>query len=150
MAVALHEKAVNLLDHEVNPRRVLHSIQAEVLLSYYFYRRGTLIEAKAHAASAASLATGSGLASIYELGVENQPYLELEVMTNGEASYLPSPRNIPETGELINCFWAVYILEQQLTSASTTSHSTSLFDAAQLVVDCPWPLEYHSYREVRR
>ena len=134
------------MDNESNPRRLLHSVQAEVLLAYYFYRKGILIEAKNHAAAAASFVTASGMQSL--LSVAKQPLRELEVLEDGKASYLPPARNIPETGELINGFWAVYNVANQLASVSATADCTAIFDAPHLLIDCPWPLDNMSYRDV--
>ena len=147
LRVALHQRSTMIMNHETNARRVLHSVQAEILLAFYFYRRGTLIEAKVHAAAAASFVTGTGMQGIHS--IIEEPPRELEVVGNGHASYLPPPRNVPETGELINGFWEAYLIANQLASVSTTADCTEIFDAPHLLINCPWPLDTRSYREVR-
>lgn len=72
---------------------------------------------------------------------------ELSVFENGDASYLPTARNVPETGELINGFWAVYDLSLQLEVMSTIAHDKSTAIISQ--IDCPWPSTVELYREVR-
>ena len=146
LKVALYQRSITLIDGELNPRRILQSVQAEVLLSCYFYRRGILIEAMNHAATAASFVTASGMHGM--LSMEQQPPRELEVLADGRASYLPAPRNVPETGELIDGFWSVYIVANQLAFASTTAICADVFDAPHLLIGCPWPLHEAVYRDV--
>lgn len=143
LAAALHDRAVNLIRQETNARRVLHILQAEILLAYYYLRQGILIEAQIHANTAASIARGSGLHGAY--AAERQAPRELWVSAR-ESSYLPAPRNAPESGELINGFWATYVLVQHMTSFSPTLDND--YGMSALQIDCPWPLSTQSYRDV--
>jgi len=47
-----------------HPDKIIHTLQAEVLLAYYFLRTGMLLEAKHRTGSAVSLALGAGLHKI--------------------------------------------------------------------------------------
>ena len=142
--MALHDRATDLIADEANPRRILHILQAEVLLAYYFMRQGTMMEARTHTGNAASLARGAGLQTVHAAG--SPPRAPLVVLQGGYISHLPAGRNTPETGEMINGFWAVYVLVQHLGMLDSDVENT--YGLSNLRIDCPWPLDASSYRDV--
>jgi len=144
LAATLHERASNIFKEETNTRRILHILQAEVLLAYYFLRRGVLIEARIHAGNAVSIVRGSGMETIGTADQKSLPPLTFSI--DGLTSYLPSARNIPEIGESINGFWAVYVLVRHLAVLDPVVDND--YGLSDLRVDCPWPLDSVSYRIV--
>ncbi|KAJ6605617.1 hypothetical protein B0H10DRAFT_2195488 [Mycena sp. CBHHK59/15] len=58
---AVHCAATDLLHSHLHPHSFLHTLQAEVLLSHYFFRTGHFLEARSHTATAVALALGGGL-----------------------------------------------------------------------------------------
>ncbi|KAF5369632.1 hypothetical protein D9615_010228 [Tricholomella constricta] len=107
-----------------HPNRVLHSIQAEILLSYYYLKNGKLIEGKHRADVALSLALAADLHRIRSPG-----------LASSTESMIPPPADAVEEGERIDAFWAVLVLNNYWT-AIQGSHS-ALQNGA---VDTPWPM----------
>ncbi|KAJ7229231.1 hypothetical protein C8J57DRAFT_192035 [Mycena rebaudengoi] len=58
---ALRSAATDLAASRPHPQAVLHTIQAEVLISHYFFQTGRFVEAQAHAGTAVALVLGSPL-----------------------------------------------------------------------------------------
>ncbi|KAJ7851577.1 hypothetical protein B0H13DRAFT_2674144 [Mycena leptocephala] len=119
-------KALSFAASELTPKSFLHTIQAEVLLSHFFFRTGHFLEARAHTATAVALALGGGLHQIRSL---NHP-------------------DIPE-GERINGFWAVFVLQKNLSVALEPAMGVcGVFETNNGVqIDIPWPLEMDDYRQ---
>lgn len=145
MLRALADTATNLsTDH---PQRYMQTIQAEILLSYYFWRIGRCLEAKYHAQGAASLALGCGLNKTMSANPSTLP--DISVGSHG-LIVLPDAYDETEQGERINGFWATVMLCKNL--AVTLEQPTSVcgsFEAPGLQIDTPWPLDMESYKEVR-
>ncbi|KAF5372112.1 hypothetical protein D9758_005031 [Tetrapyrgos nigripes] len=152
---ALRDTAVELcsISHgEVNPypmqrSLMLQTIQAEVLLSHYFFRTANITEAKRHASSAASLALASNLHRVWPTSTASTP------PTPGtQASSYPGVTgagpDAVEEGERINGFWAVFVLYRNLAVAvDPPSEVCGVFDAPGMQIDTPWPLDMENYKE---
>ncbi|KAG6830373.1 hypothetical protein H0H92_001010 [Tricholoma furcatifolium] len=128
-----------------HPDAILHTLQAEVLLSYYLLRSGRFIEAKCHAATAVSLALGAGLHKTRSSNLVAAATLGLstEIPTT-----LPPPRDSVAEGERINGFWAVLSLHKYIMIA--LEHPLSIcgtLEALGIQVDTPWPLDTVNYAE---
>ncbi|KAJ6589329.1 hypothetical protein B0H19DRAFT_921557 [Mycena capillaripes] len=118
----------------IHPQRVMHNLQAEVLLAYYFFSSGRFLEGKYHAASAVSLGLSSGLHMIRS--------------ANAPSHSLPPAQDAIEEGERIHACWAVMILDKAW--AVVLSESPHLDHQHQnSVVDTPWPLEVDDYQQGR-
>ncbi|RDB15988.1 hypothetical protein Hypma_003531 [Hypsizygus marmoreus] len=107
-----------------HPQRTVNSIQAEVLLSYYFLKDGKMLQGSYHADAALSLTLAAGLHRIRS--------------PTGH-SVLPYPIDAIEEGERIDAFWTVLRLNNYWT-AIQESHST-LHEFRNAAVDTPWPME---------
>ncbi|KAJ7908165.1 hypothetical protein B0H13DRAFT_2017507 [Mycena leptocephala] len=119
-----------------DPQLFMYTIQAQVLLSYYFFWTDRLMAARTHAATAVALATGE-VYIIFVIGVEE---------TEGGGIFLPVPSDAVEEGERINGFWAVFTLQQNLSVALNPAPLVyGVFEA--LHIDTPWPLEMEQYRQ---
>ncbi|KAF7334535.1 Zn(2)-C6 fungal-type domain-containing protein [Mycena venus] len=118
----------------VHPQKVMHNLQAEILLAYYFFASGRFLEGKYHAASAVSLGLSSNLHMIRS--------------ANAPSSVLPPPQDAIEEGERIHACWVVMILDKAW--AVVLSENPHLDHQQQnLVVDTPWPLEMDDYQQGR-
>lgn len=126
-----------------HPNRVLHGIQAEVLLSYYYLKNGKVLEGNYHANAAVSLSLSAGLHRIRAPGTPNV----LEGHTRSSNVALPPPANGIEEGERIDAFWAVLILNSYWV-AIHESHSM-FYDLQNVGVDTPWPMDVTEYEQVR-
>ncbi|KAJ7722947.1 hypothetical protein B0H16DRAFT_1788286, partial [Mycena metata] len=114
-----------------HPHRVMHTLQAEVLLSYFFFAAGRVLEGKYHSAAAVSL----GLSSSLHL-VRSQ---------NHVASGTLAPAvDDTEEGERIHAWWTVMVMDKcwavGLGEMPSFAHRDSL-----AMVDTPWPLESDDY-----
>ncbi|KAJ7434675.1 hypothetical protein FB451DRAFT_1571872 [Mycena latifolia] len=133
LAHALRSTASSLVGS--HPRTVLHSIQASVLLAYYFIRNARFLEGKYHTSAAVSIAISAGLHRIRGAQGGASPTPEA----------LPPPTDPLEEGERINAFWSVLTLNNCWASMDG-SPSNVAYGAAGLKIDTPWPLEPRHYR----
>lgn len=112
------------LASSTHPDRILHLIQANVLLAYYYLHNARLPEAVYFATGAATLVTSSGL-------------------HQSSASKLPMPRDKVEAGERIDAFWNVFALTRTLAilARSTSPSLCTLLEVLGCDADVPWPSE---------
>lgn len=144
MTRTLQHTATDLLG--THPKSILHTLQAEVLLAYYFFRIGRFVEAKCHTAAAVSLALGSGFHRIRSSSLFAASVIGLSSDT--PISLRPPHDNIEE-GERINGFWTVFMLHKYITVALEPPSSVcGALEAPGTQLDTPWPLDMNSYSEV--
>ncbi|KAJ3872732.1 hypothetical protein F5051DRAFT_479614, partial [Lentinula edodes] len=137
---ALRDTASDLSTANPHPHRFMHTIQAETLLGYYFFRNGNILEAKRHASSAASLALGCGLNTLRSSNEQQQWSSNIN---------LPPPQDPIEEGERINGFWTVFTLYRDVAVTVDPPRSVcGIFDAPGCQIDTPWPLDMDMYRKV--
>ncbi|KAJ7194842.1 hypothetical protein GGX14DRAFT_545978 [Mycena pura] len=164
---ALQSLSTELSAH---PQTLLQSLQAEVLLGYYFWRTGKLLKARVHSASATALVLGSGLnhvraahpgdaGPVLDLG-DAAAYAEHQYSYAGagagagtEVRLLP-PADALEEGERIAGFWAAFALQKALAAALATPNlgtgagmDAGVFEASGVQIDTPWPREIAEYRQ---
>ncbi|KAJ7826864.1 hypothetical protein B0H14DRAFT_3467369 [Mycena olivaceomarginata] len=142
------QKALQSVAAELTPHSFLHTIQAEVLLSYYFFRTGHFLEARAHTATAVALALGGGLHQIRSLNPD-APVMEItEDNDQAEEIHLRASADAVEEGERINGFWAVFMLQKNLSVAlEPPARVCGVFEAGGMQIDTPWPLEMSDYKQ---
>ena len=119
-----------------HPQKVIHSIQAEVLLATYFFSIGRFFEGKYHVANAVSTAVSAGLHKLRSSGPTSPVTL--------------SPhRDAIEEGERIICAWNVFNLDKSwavaLDDSPNFEHSTHALAAK---IDTPWPLDMDEFEQV--
>ncbi|KAJ7025940.1 hypothetical protein C8F04DRAFT_1298536 [Mycena alexandri] len=130
-ALALTSKGLS----GIHPQRVMHNLQAEVLLAYYFFACGRLLEGKYHSAAAVSLSLSSRL--------------HLTRSANNRApGALPKARDAVEEGEQIHACWIVMVLDTAWAVALEESPHLD-YQQHMSVVDAPWPLEMDDYEKGR-
>lgn len=142
---ALHHVVTDTLGS--HPKRILHTIQAEVLLATYFFRNGRLMEAKVRLSSAVSLVLST---QMHRIRSSHYPPFTPTAIFNDTPVLPQVPEHAIEEGEFINGFWTVFSLHKMLSF--TLEPPTSIcgaLEAPGLQVDAPWPFESHDYRNVR-
>ncbi|KAJ7117972.1 hypothetical protein C8R43DRAFT_98574 [Mycena crocata] len=126
-----------------NPTHLLHTIQAQVLLSTYMFRNKRFLEAEFHANGAATLVIGYQLHKIRSARPSPPPLLGVPVLLE---VYPNPPQNAVEEGERIRGFWAVACLQSSLNIAlSAASINFSILESSSAEIDTPWPMELADY-----
>ncbi|KAK7036191.1 Zn(2)-C6 fungal-type domain-containing protein [Favolaschia claudopus] len=141
LAHALRSTASSLTGS--HPRTILHSIQAEVLLAYYFIRNARFLEGKYHISAAVSIVLSAGLHRIRSPHASNP-----SAFGQGGLGTLPPPRDAREEGERIAAFWAVLSINNCWAHRDGTLSNISYHEGStMLTIDTPWPLENSDYVE---
>ncbi|KAF7362540.1 hypothetical protein MVEN_00602000 [Mycena venus] len=140
-------KALQSVAADLTPQSFLHTLQAEVLLSHFFFRTGHFLEARAHTATAVALALGAGLHQIRSLNHPDAPVIEI-TEENDQEIHLRASADAIEEGERINGFWAVFMLQKNLSVAlEHPARVCGVFEAGGMQIDTPWPLEMDDYKQ---
>lgn len=134
------------------PRNTLSILQAEVLLAYYFFHNGRLLEGGYHAGAAVSLAVMCDLHKIptrqgRRPGADPSS-LDLRSMGLHGLS-LPPPKDAIEEGERIHAWWTTYVLDKAWVVARNSP--SAIYDDGNNEasrIDTPWPLELNQYGQV--
>ncbi|TFK67159.1 hypothetical protein BDN72DRAFT_899188 [Pluteus cervinus] len=137
--------ALSHLHHDLtgsSPLKILQTIQAEVLLSFYYLDDGKFLEGSFHASAALSICYSSKLHLIRSSQLDCQQMLEEYKL--GDLSIGIS--SATEEGERINAFWTVMRLNSYFLSYN---QSPSPFNLPDSGVDTPWPLDITSYDTTR-
>ncbi|KAJ7444248.1 hypothetical protein B0H11DRAFT_284953 [Mycena galericulata] len=127
-------------------RYFMQTIQAEVLLAYYFFHRGRFLQARTHTATAVALAIGGGLHQIRSLQHPEIPVVILGAK-NAQSVRLREPIDAIEEDERINGFWAVFTLHNNLSAALGPDSNWALQADDAMRIDTPWPKEGHEYQQ---
>lgn len=134
-------QSVSLALAEGPRHNIVYLIQAEVLLTSYFYASNCLLEGRYHCNAAVALVLSSHL---NKLRSAQPPTPRSPVVV---ANYqLPQPVDAIEEGERINAFWTVFIQDKQWGAAAGLQSHFNGTPGAQ--VDTPWPLEMEDYERV--
>ena len=120
-----------------HPHKVVHSIQAEILLANYFFANGRFFEGKYHVANAVSTAISAGLHKIRSTRPTSP-------------ATLPPHHDMIEEGERIICAWTVFNLDKCWAVAFDDSpnfeHSNHALSSK---IDTPWPLDMEEFEQVK-
>jgi hypothetical protein len=144
LAQALQSMANALsVDH---PNKVMHALQAEILLAVYFFHSGRILEGKLHLSSAVTLAFRCRLNLIRSNGdvahsCPSSPSGDTEFVE------LPPPADAVEEGDRVNAFWTVFAVNNYWTGAFGFLSNISYSDVSQRI-DTPWPLDDEEYKMV--
>lgn len=141
---AVQNVAVDLFGS--HPNKLLHTLQAHVLLAYYFLRTGSLLEAKCRAGTAVALALGAGLHKIRSTNMAAPATLGL---IQDQPFVLPLPTDALQEAERINGFWTVLALHKFITVAlEPPSQVCGALEAPGMQIDTPWPIDMDHFEEV--
>jgi len=122
-----------------HPNKLLHTLQAEILLAYYFLRTGSLLEAKVHTGAAVSIALGAGL---HKIRSANMVVPSTIALIQDQPYSLPPPLSGIEEAERINGFWAVLTLHKFITAAlEPPANVCGALEAPGMQIDTPWPVD---------
>ncbi|KAJ7233729.1 hypothetical protein B0H12DRAFT_1239252 [Mycena haematopus] len=119
-----------------HPHRVMHGIQAEILLSLYYLTLGRPVEGIYHSSAAVSLAISANLHLIKSSQVTLQPCFGVL-----ETPFSP-PAHAREEGERINAFWTTVIVNNYWRAAHGTPSALPYHDTP---IDTPWPRDLDDY-----
>lgn len=137
-ARAIEEAAANLSsDH---PHRIVHGIQADILLAYYYIAQEKFVEAGHYVTSAMTTALSASLHTIRSRHTQS----------GVEENVLASPHDSVEEGERILAMWNVFVLDKM--SAIVTGQMPNFVtvnDRPDRRVDVPWPMDMVGYEQVR-
>lgn len=143
-----------------HPRKVLHGIQAQVLISLYMLNTGRPIEGTYHSSASVSLAIrlvdifsrSSRVTDILLIFFSSEFHLirssrrsqsrDVGMIEQGALS--PPADNIDE-GERINAFWTVLVINNYWVIA----HGSPSAISYDMPIDTPWPLEMSEYTIAR-
>ncbi|KAJ3886137.1 Zn(2)-Cys(6) binuclear cluster domain-containing protein [Lentinula edodes] len=152
-----------------HPDRIVHGIQAELLLSTYLFRSGRILEGKYHLSAATSIAFGAKLHKIRSLNGDRDiltsaalPWVvcltsstsEFENRLNVDSAKDPEPL-FPHSvdpiseGERINAFWTVITMSNCWALAADSSPNPIL-ERYMEDIDTPWPMDIEDYEKCYR
>ncbi|TFK66447.1 hypothetical protein BDN72DRAFT_859913 [Pluteus cervinus] len=129
-----------------HPNKIIQTLQAEVLLSYYFLRMSRFLEAKIHSTTAITIALECGLNKIRSSSPGALPALGL-VQDHPMVLHHTVGDKVEE-GERINAFWSAFTLHKLLTVMLQPSQNLcGILELPSLQIDTPWPLDIESYQQ---
>ncbi|KAF8873966.1 hypothetical protein CPB84DRAFT_1798041 [Gymnopilus junonius] len=125
-----------------HPERIMHTIQAEVLLANYFFASGRFFEGKYHVTTAISMVFSAGLHRIRSATPQQS-------QTSAD-NRLSAPRDPTEEGERILALWTVLNLDKTWAIALEERPNFEYSSHALATkIDTPWPLEMEDFEQGR-
>lgn len=116
-------------------RDLLNVLQTEVLLTYYLFRVGRIVEARYHSGAAASLVLAFRLHSSSPEGEPNTP-ADMQFMSfDTFRTTLQKPIDDIEQTEAIHAFWNVFTREKSMSAVLGVPPSIG----RSIRVSIPWP-----------
>ncbi|KAK2466584.1 hypothetical protein APHAL10511_001446 [Amanita phalloides] len=106
LAAAVQMSAQTLSN--THPKRVMHGIQAELMLACYFFAQNRLLEGQYHLATAASTALATGVMKTSKAQNEFSDLL------------MPPMKDVIEERERVNACWTIYYLDYGWAAALNT------------------------------
>ncbi|KAF7793508.1 hypothetical protein EIP86_004621 [Pleurotus ostreatoroseus] len=138
-------RALRSLTATLNPAHVIYMLQAEVLLTYYLFHQGRILEGGYHAAAAASIAVACRLHKIRSVGMAGQA-----PTTTADVLQLPPPTDSVGEGERVQAFWNVFIVDRYWSVWSQSPSALVQEASPSMQVDTPWPMEMEGYEQVSK
>ncbi|KAL0579334.1 hypothetical protein V5O48_002667 [Marasmius crinis-equi] len=137
------QRALNNISTEADYSRIIHTIQAQVLIAVYFFRTNRFLEADIHINSAISLCLSSGLHKLRSC----RPFTPTVLgVFGGREAYLTAPQDLIEEGERISAFWTVFSIHRNLGVAlGMASGSFGILEDPDTQIDTPWPMGMEDY-----
>lgn len=132
---SLQQVAQDTVSTASHPQHRLHVIQAEVLLSYYFFANKRVMDGKYHLSSAFSLCIASG---IHRMATRNPP-----------ESTLPPATDDIEEGERVNACWAIFSLDKGWAGVLNCNPNVMCPNLGGIKMITPFPREIEEYETVR-
>jgi hypothetical protein len=117
--------------------RIIETIQAEYLLSQYFFYKGRVLEGNLHMITAISMVVSTRM---HQIGSPS--------MAGLRSSLLEPPKDAVEEGERVHAFWAVLALNNCWTSIIGSTSNFDYTTNEENRVDTPWPMDMEFYAQV--
>ncbi|KAF5364974.1 hypothetical protein D9758_008179 [Tetrapyrgos nigripes] len=132
-------------------QKVLHTIQAEVLIANYLFCNGRIMEGRYHVVAAVSLVLSARLNKMTRSGNysgfgHSSSGTSLGESAIGTGEMLPMSRDAVEEEERIHAFWTVLWLNNVWTAVDRLP-SNIAYTTANAGVDTPWPVDFSEYKE---
>ncbi|EKM50026.1 uncharacterized protein PHACADRAFT_105577, partial [Phanerochaete carnosa HHB-10118-sp] len=129
---AFLQRTLRSLQQELsNQTDIVHALQAEILLAYYFFDCDRLLEGQQHVSGALSLARSCKL---HKFGPGR----------HASNALLPPPLDSTDEQMRVNAWWQLFALEKSWTTALDTL-SLITEREPENVIDTPWPRDPVSY-----
>ncbi|KAJ3760446.1 hypothetical protein EV360DRAFT_68706 [Lentinula raphanica] len=130
---------------EPHPHRILHTIQANILIAHYFFLNNRALKGRWHVDNAVSLVLSARLHLIRSGSTSRSA--GLPSTSTSQRGFATQNAQIWEEGEQINAMWTVFGLNC-LWSAAEGIPVSIAYTTDQGRIDTPWPLESGGYNEV--
>ncbi|KAF5386414.1 hypothetical protein D9757_006675 [Collybiopsis confluens] len=128
----------------LHPYKLVHTIQAEVLLARYFISTGKVVEGGYHISRAKAMAIWGGFMKIRS----NQPPVGQSSSTDSRSTLLPPSADAIEEGDRIMIFWTVFTLDKLWAVVLDMAGTDTVWDKASgYYLDTPWPQEPEVYEQ---
>jgi hypothetical protein len=125
---------------------VIETIQAQLLLAAYFFRKCRFMEAEFHVNGALSISLTCDLHKVCSSRITTPSVLGI---VSSREIRLSVPKDAVEEGERINAFWAIFCLQRQLMiSLNKPSNTFGILESPGTDIDTPWPLDMVGYEFV--
>ncbi|KAJ3541279.1 hypothetical protein NMY22_g3946 [Coprinellus aureogranulatus] len=142
---AFHTRAIQEATGNLSsghPHQVIHGIQADVLLAYYYIAQEKYSEASYYVTSATTTALSANLHKI------RSRHTVAQASEGEEPNALPPARDAVEEGERILAMWNVFILDKLLATATgQMPNFVNVSDRPDRRVDVPWPMSMGDYEQ---
>jgi len=122
----------------------LHILQAEVLLTSYYFYSARFTQARKHLSTCVALVLTHQLGKIRgQLKTAADSRLYLADMDNS----IPSPSDSIEEGERIHAFWTVYVIDKMWAIALDRPAFIADDGSPISTIETPWPLEMGEFEK---
>ncbi|KAJ7614508.1 hypothetical protein FB45DRAFT_1035982 [Roridomyces roridus] len=132
LLATLNNLAADIRAFAVHPKLILETLQAEILLSFYFLHVGLPVQGRYHAGAAASLALSAGL---HRAPRSPQPDSSSSPPFPLAQMLLPADIDAIGAAERIGAFWSVMLINNYWVA----SHGCPSAISCSMSVDTPWP-----------
>ncbi|KAJ4471947.1 hypothetical protein J3R30DRAFT_3797349, partial [Lentinula aciculospora] len=124
-----------------HPDRIVHGIQAELLLSTYLFRQGRILEGKYHLSAATSIAFSAKFHKIRSLNADRDMLVSAGLPW---VTLLPPSVDPISEGERINAFWTI-LASSNCWALAADSSPNFLLERYIEDIDTPWPMDIEDY-----
>ncbi|KAI0078724.1 hypothetical protein K474DRAFT_1593666, partial [Panus rudis PR-1116 ss-1] len=133
-------QAIGAATSDLEPHKVIDTLQAELLVSLYFFSKDRKLEGGYHLTAAVSIAVGCNLHKLRDPGTS----ANASALVNARHRLAPPADDI-EAGERILGFWILYTLDR---CWSVVLKSQSVLTQSYSSIDTPWPLDMSNYERL--
>jgi hypothetical protein len=128
-----------------HPQKVVHGIQTEILLSYFYLKNGKVLQGNYHANAALSLSLSAGLHRIRFPEIIPEEDESDGSLGRPDMTLSPSADAIDEV-QRIDAFWGVLILNNYWITIQESRYM--FYDLTDSGIDTPWPMDLSDYETV--